>query len=38
MNDYSLTGLSRREMVYDKAKLLELGGTHQDRIWKWKHK
>ena len=38
MKDYSLTGLSREEMVYDKAKLLSLGGVHQDKIWKWKHK
>jgi hypothetical protein len=30
--------LTRQEMVYDKAKLLELGGTHKDQIWKWKHK
>jgi NADH-quinone oxidoreductase subunit I len=35
--DYSLTGLSREEMIYDKAKLLELGGTHGG-IQKWKHK
>ena len=38
MNDYSLTGLTRQEMVYDKEKLLELGGTHQDKIRKWKRK
>ena len=34
----SLTGLSRKEMVYDKEKLLKLGGVHQDKIQKWKHK
>ena len=35
--DYSLTGLSRAEMIYDKEKLLALGGTHGG-IQKWKHK
>jgi hypothetical protein len=25
-------------MVYDKTKLLEMGGVHNDKIWKWKHK
>ena len=38
MKDYSLTGTSRAEMVYDKEKLLALGGVHQDKIRKWKHK
>ncbi len=38
MKDYSLTGLSRKEMVYDLNKLLALGGVHQDKIQKWKHK
>ena len=38
MNDYSLTGLTRQEMVYNKEKLLQLGGTHQDRIRKWTRK
>jgi NADH-quinone oxidoreductase subunit I len=38
MSDYSLTGLTRQEMVYDKEKLLQLGGTHQDKIHKWKRK
>ena len=32
--DYSLTGLSREEMIYNKEKLLELGGTHGG-IQKW---
>ena len=36
--DYSLNGESRQEMIYNKQKLLELGGTHQDKIWKWKNK
>ena len=38
MKDYSLTGLSRQEMIYDKEKLLALGGVHDDQIRKWKHK
>jgi len=38
MKDYSLTGTSREEMIYDKEKLLALGGIHQDQIQKWKHK
>ena len=35
--DYSLTGLSRGEMIYNKEKLLALGGTHSG-IEKWTHK
>jgi ferredoxin len=35
--DYSLTGTSREEMIYNKEKLLALGGTHAG-IQKWKHK
>ena len=35
--DYSLTGLSRGEMIYNKEKLLTLGGTHAG-TQKWKHK
>jgi NADH-quinone oxidoreductase subunit I len=35
--DYSLTGLSRAEMIYDKEKLLALGGVHGG-IQKWKQK
>lgn len=38
LKDYSLTGESREEMVYNKNKLLELGGVHQDSIMKWKKK
>ncbi len=38
MKDYSLTGTSRDELIYNKEKLLELGGTHYDKIRKWKHK
>ena len=37
MKDYSLTGLSREEMIYDKEKLLALGGVHGG-VQKWKHK
>jgi len=35
--DYSLTGTSREEMIYNKEKLLALGGTHAG-IQKWKQK
>ena len=35
--DYSLTGTSREEMIYNKEKLLALGGT-VGGIEKWKHK
>jgi NADH-quinone oxidoreductase subunit I len=37
-DDYSLTGFTRQELVYNKEKLLELGGTHNDQIGKWKRK
>ncbi|MDA0576905.1 MAG: NADH-quinone oxidoreductase subunit I [Verrucomicrobia bacterium] len=32
--DFAVTGYTRS----NKQKLLELGGTHADRIWKWKNK
>ena len=35
MNDYSLTGESREEMIFNKEKLLKLGGVHNDQIKKW---
>ena len=38
MKDYSLTGLTRQEMIYNKEKLLDLGGIHDDKIRKWKRK
>ena len=38
MKDYSLTGTSRQEMIYNKEKLLALGGVNQSPIEKWKHK
>ena len=38
MKDYSLTGTSRKEMIYNKEKLLALGGTHADATRKWERK
>ena len=38
LNDFSLTGGSRDEMIYDKEKLLELGGTNHSPIKKWEQK
>jgi NADH-quinone oxidoreductase subunit I len=38
MRDYSRTGVTREEMIYNKTKLLELGGIHNDQIRKWKRK
>jgi NADH-quinone oxidoreductase subunit I len=38
MKDYSLTGETRQEMVYNKDKLLTLGGVHHDKICKWEQK
>jgi hypothetical protein len=35
LKDYAITGLSRAEMVHDKAKLYELGGTLPMPIHKW---
>ncbi len=36
--DYSLTGESREEMIYDKTKLLELGGVNESKVKKWDKK
>jgi len=36
--DFSLVGLSRQEMIYNKERLLSLGGVHEDAIRKWKRK
>src|SRR3974377_1592300 len=36
MKDYSLTGSSREELIYNKEKLLALGGVHQEPIPQWK--
>jgi NADH-quinone oxidoreductase subunit I len=38
MKDYSLTSTSREELIYNKEKLLTLGGVHEDTIRKWEHK
>ncbi len=35
---FDLTGRSREEMIFDKEKLLELGGVRQDPIQKWAQK
>ncbi len=37
MDTYSLNGLSREQMVFNKERLLALGGTHVG-IQKWTHK
>ncbi len=37
-DDYSLTAFARGDLLYNKEKLLELGGTHDDQIRKWKRK
>ena len=38
MQNFSLVGATRKEMIFDKEKLLSLGGVHQDSILKWQHK
>jgi NADH-quinone oxidoreductase subunit I len=37
-NVYELNGATRRELVHDKQKLYEIGGTRVDPIKKWKGK
>ncbi|MBU6409561.1 MAG: NADH-quinone oxidoreductase subunit I [Verrucomicrobia bacterium] len=37
LKDYSITGLTRQELIFNKEKLLALGGVHPG-IRKWKHK
>lgn len=37
-NEYSLSGFSREEMVNNKKKLYELGGTLPDNHYKWDKK
>ena len=37
-NQFSMTGYTRAEMVNDKAKLYELGGTLPDQHFKWDKK
>jgi len=36
--DYAITGLSRQELMHDKKKLYEMGGTMVLPIQKWKNK
>ena len=36
--DYALTGSNREEMIFNKDKLLERGGTHHGHIKKWEKK
>jgi NADH-quinone oxidoreductase subunit I len=38
LQDYSLTSLARKDLVYDLDQLLALGGTHHDPHVKWKRK
>src|SRR5512136_2768208 len=38
MKDYSLNAENRSELIYNKEKLLSLGGVHRDGIQKWKQK
>jgi hypothetical protein len=38
MDDFSMCKHSRQEMILNKEKLLELGGTREDRLMKWKNK
>ena len=33
--EYTTVGLSRKEMIYDKERLLKMGGTRTDPIKKW---
>jgi NADH-quinone oxidoreductase subunit I len=37
-NQYSMSGYTREEMVNDKARLYELGGTLPDQHYKWDKK
>jgi NADH-quinone oxidoreductase subunit I len=36
--DFAVTGYTREEFVLKKETLLEMGGTHDDTVWKWKNK
>jgi hypothetical protein len=36
--DYAVTACSREALRFHKDRLLELGGTHDDGIWKWRKK
>lgn len=35
--EYDHTGRSREELIFQKDRLLEIGGVHRDRVQKWKH-
>ena len=37
-NDFAITGYTREQFVFDKDRLLELGGVRADDTWKWKNK
>jgi len=37
-NDFAVTGYERGQLVFDKRRLLELGGVRPESVWKWKHK
>jgi len=37
-DDFSLSGYTREEMIYNKNKLYELGGTLPDKHYKWDKK
>ncbi|HEY3176455.1 MAG TPA: NADH-quinone oxidoreductase subunit I [Candidatus Polarisedimenticolia bacterium] len=36
--DYEVAGSSRTELIFNKEKLLEIGGVRPDPIMKWAHK
>jgi NADH-quinone oxidoreductase subunit I len=36
--EYSITGYTRKEMVNNKEKLLEMGGVMQGLVYKWNQK
>jgi NADH-quinone oxidoreductase subunit I len=36
--DFAVTGYTREQLKFDKARLLELGGVREDKVWKWKNK
>ena len=38
VNEYEVAGTTRSGLVYDKAKLYELGGMKEDTIMKWASK
>ncbi len=38
MKDYEVAGTKRSDLIFDKEKLLEIGGVRLDPIMKWAHK